>query len=186
VTRSSPVEAVAPPGGEGGTLEEVTDTSVCPEMFPDVAVTVVVPADNAVTSPELLTVATRLFDDAQVTDLEITLVVLSEYIPEAEICWDAPRAILEMPGEKVMYSNATEDGGVGLVTVTRVDPEVLPCCAIIVEDPAETAVTSPLLLMVTTVSFDELHVTESVRSSVVPLSYMPTAENCWDPDKVSS
>ncbi len=52
------------------------------------------------------------------------------------------------------------------VTVRVVFPETLPKVAVTMLAPAETAVTSPLLLMVATVVFEEFHVTCEVRSNV--------------------
>ena len=48
---------------------KITVRVVFPEIVPEVAVMVVVPAATAVTRPLLLTVATCVFDEVQVTDM---------------------------------------------------------------------------------------------------------------------
>ena len=54
------------------------------------------------------------------------------------------------------------------VTVTVVEPEILPDVAVIVAEPLPTAVAFPLLpaalLIVATLVFEELHVTDVVMS----------------------
>ena len=47
--------------------------------------------------------------------------------------------------------------------------------------PADAAVAKPVALMFATAGLLELHTTESVRSVVVPLLYIPVALNCWVP-----
>ena len=59
---------------------------VFPEMLPEVAVTMDVPTATAVARPMLLTVATDVFDDLQVTCTVISWLVPSEYIPVAVNC----------------------------------------------------------------------------------------------------
>jgi hypothetical protein len=50
-------------------VPEATVRVVFPEIVPEVAVMVVVPAATAVTRPLLLTVDTCVFDEVQVTDM---------------------------------------------------------------------------------------------------------------------
>ena len=61
-------------------------------ILPEVAVMVAVPAARAVASPPVLTVATEVLDEAQVTRVVISWVVPSEYAPEAVNClgWLGP------------------------------------------------------------------------------------------------
>ena len=60
---------------------------------------------------------------------------------------------------------------------------MLPDKAVIVVVPAASEVTNPLkpavLLIVATPVSEELHVTEVVRSCVVPFEYMPVARSCF-------
>ena len=64
----------------------VTVRVVFPEIFPEVAVMVAEPAATAVARPLLLTVATDVLDELQVTCVVISWVVPSEYAPEAANC----------------------------------------------------------------------------------------------------
>jgi hypothetical protein len=63
------------------------------------------------------------------------------------------------------------DTSVAGVTVSVVDPDVLPNVAVIVVEPADADVASPLetavLLMAATPAADEFQVTDAVRSCVV-------------------
>jgi hypothetical protein len=54
---------------------------VVPEILVEVAVTVAVPGATAETRPSLLTVATDVSDEIQVTCVVISWVVPSEYVP---------------------------------------------------------------------------------------------------------
>jgi hypothetical protein len=58
--------------------EKVTVRVVFPEILPEVAVMVAVPAAMAVPNPLLLTVAAAVLDELQVTWVVILLVELSE------------------------------------------------------------------------------------------------------------
>ena len=60
--------------------------AVFPEMSPKVAVMMDVPTATAVARPMLLTVATDVFDDLQVTWVVISWLVPSEYMPVAVNC----------------------------------------------------------------------------------------------------
>ncbi len=71
-------------------------------------------------------------------------------------------------------SGVTEiDESVAVVTVSVVEPVILPDVALIVVDPAATEVASPLepaaLLIVATPVLEELQVADAVRFCVVPL-----------------
>jgi hypothetical protein len=74
------------------------------------------------------------------------------------------------------------DTSVAEVTVSVVDPDVLPDVAVIVVEPAATDVALPLepaaLLMAATVAFDELQDTAVVRFCDEPSEYVPVAVNC--------
>ena len=74
------------------------------------------------------------------------------------------------------------DESVAGVTVSVVEPATLPDVAVIVEVPAARQDARPLepaaLLIVDTVAFEELQVTDAVRFCVVPSEYVPVAVNC--------
>jgi hypothetical protein len=75
------------------------------------------------------------------------------------------------------------DTSVAEVTVSVVDPDMLPDVAVIVVEPAATEVANPLelaaLLMAATTVADELQVTVVVKSCVVLSENVPVARNCW-------
>jgi hypothetical protein len=148
---------------------------VVPEMLPDIAVTVVEPTATAVASPLDPIIATLVLEELQVTAPVKSCVVSSEYVPVAVNCWVV---LLEIAGSGGVISM---DTSVAVVMVRDVVPEILPDVAVIVVEPAATAVASPLypaaLLMVAAPP-DELQVTASVTSCVVPSKYVPVAVNC--------
>jgi len=79
-----------------------------------------VPAATAVARPLLLTVATDMLEEAQVTWVVISWLVPSEYVPEAANCTVPPTAALGLAGVTVMEDRTAE------VTVRAVLPEILP------------------------------------------------------------
>ena len=66
---------------------------VLPDILPEVAVIVAEPTETPVARPLLLTVATDVFDDVQVTCAVKSCFVPSEYEPVAEHCRVAPTFI---------------------------------------------------------------------------------------------
>jgi hypothetical protein len=64
------------------------------------------------------------------------------------------------------------------VTVNVVLPGILPDVAVIVVEPAATAVASPEALMVAFDVSDEPHVTDAVMFFVLLSEYVPVAVNC--------
>jgi hypothetical protein len=153
---------------------------VDPDTPPEVAETVVEPAATEVASPfepaALLTVATPVDEELQVTDAVTSWVVLSEYVPVAMNCRLVP---LTMPGLVGVMSRETRVAG---VTVNVVDADSLPDAAVIVVEPAATEVASPFepaaLLMEATPVSEEPHTAELVRSWVDPSEYVPVTVNC--------
>jgi hypothetical protein len=166
-------------GHEGGVTDmedraaEVTVRAALPETIPEVAVMIVAPAATAVARPLLLTVATNVFDELQVTCVVILKLVPSEYAPVAVNCWVTPTGMLGLAGVTDIDERVAE------VTVRVVLPEILPEMAVMVAVPAEKAVARPPLLTVATNVFDELQVTCVVILKVVPSEYAPVAVNCW-------
>ena len=131
----------------------VTVRVVVSVTVPLVAVMVAVPAATAVTTPLLLTVATDGLDEVQVTCVDISRLVPSEYEPVAAICWVLPAGTLGVSGV------SDKEDNVALVTV-RVAVPVLPLkAAVMVAVPAATPVARPLLFIVATDVLDELQVT---------------------------
>jgi hypothetical protein len=151
-----------------------------PEMLPEVAVILAVPAATAVTFPlkpdVLLTAATGAFDELHVTDDVISCVLLSEKVPIAVNCSAVSGAMLGLVVVTAMDTSVAE------VTIRVEEPEMLPEVAVIVAVPAATAVTFPLepdvLLIVAAGVFDELHVTDDVIFCVLLSEKVPVAVNC--------
>ena len=151
----------------------VTVRAVLPEISPDVAVIVIGPpvafdVARPLKPGALLMVATAAFEELQVTDDVRSCVVKSEYIPVAINGCCVPRAILRLTGVIPM------DDSVALVTVSVVVP-VFPVAGsvavIVIGPPLTFEVASPLepavLLMVATVSSEDIQVTKDVRFIVV-------------------
>ncbi|MGD0282318.1 MAG: hypothetical protein ABSB95_08160 [Dissulfurispiraceae bacterium] len=139
----------------------LTARVVKPDVLPKVAVIVEVPADTEVAFPlepdALLTVATDV-PEVQVTCDVRSCVLLSEYVPVAENCWDVPIAMLGLAGVTAMDTSVT-----GL-TVRVVEPTMLPEMAFMVVVPTTADEAFPELLIVATDAEDELQATDDVRS----------------------
>ena len=71
------------------------------------------------------------------------------------------------------------DTSVAAVTVSVVLPEMEPEVERMVVEPVPAAVARPAVLIVATVTAEELHVAVLVRSWVVPSLKVPVALNCW-------
>lgn len=112
------------------------------------------------TSPlgaELLTVATGVLDEAQVTrDVRLLYVVSSISLPAAENCFEVPRAMLVMVGDVVMLF-------MGEVLSVTVPVTVVKVAEIVVVPVALSAVARPETLIVTEGS-DESQSAADVRS----------------------
>lgn len=143
---------------------------VVPETSLKNAVTTVCPDPTAVANPfilaPLLTVATVLTEELQVTELVRSWVEWSENVPMA-VNWKVVfRAIWGLDGVIEM------DLRVAVVTVRLVLVGFAPKTAWMVVEPAERGVARPLeptaLLMDATDPIDDPHVTKLVRSYVEP------------------
>jgi hypothetical protein len=158
-------------------VAEVTVRVVLPAIVPEVAVMVTVPPVTAVARPLLLTVATDVLDELQVTCVVTSRLVPSEYRPEAVNCWVMPTGMLALAGV------TDREARVAKVTVRVALPEIVPevtvMVAVMVAVPAATAVAKPVLLTVATDGLEELQVTCVVISWLVPSEYAPEAVNCW-------
>ncbi len=154
----------------------VTVSVVDPVMLPDVAVMVVLPAATPearpLEPPALLIVATAGADEFQVTDAVRTCVVPSEYVPVAVNCRVVPLAMLGLAGV------IDRDTSVADVTVSVVDPEMLPDVALIVVEPAAFDEAKPEALIVAAPVLDDIQVTDVVKSWVVLSENVPIATNC--------
>lgn len=150
-------------GGEteiDSSITEVTVSLVDPVMPLIEAEMVAVPALTAVARPALEMVATETVSEAQVTWLVMSCVELSVKVAVAVNCSVVPAAMEGLAGVTAMDCRAAG------VTVTLVDPVMLPLAALMVEVPVPTAVTRPPVETVATVASDEVQVAELVRSWV--------------------
>src|SRR5216684_3780152 len=139
-------------------------------MLPLVAEIVDVPVPTLVARPVLLIVATPRVAEAHAA-LPSTCVELSLNVPVAVNCCVAPLVIEGFAGVTAM------EVSVAGVTVSSVEPVMLPLVAEIVEVPVPTAVPSPVLLIVATVAVAEAHA--ALPSTCVELSLnVPVAVNC--------
>jgi len=152
----------------------VTVRVAVPEILPEVALMVTLPAALALARPLLLIVALVVLDELQVTCVVISRVVESEYVPVAKYCRVVPTTLVAVAGVTAIEDNVT-----AAVTVRVAVPEILPEVALMVEVPAALAVATPLLAIVAVVVLDELQVTCVVMSRVAPSEYVPEAANCW-------
>jgi len=151
---------------------KVTVRVVFPEVVPELAVIITVPAATAVANPLVLMVATEGLDEPQVTDSVILWLDPSENVPVAVNCWVAPTSRLGLDGVTPMEDRVAE------ITVNVTLAEKVSEVAVIVEVPAATAVAKPLPLTVATAGLDELQVTDMVISRVDPSENVPVAINC--------
>ena len=151
---------------------------------------VAVPRVIAVARPLLLTVATDVLDEVQMTCMVILNLVVSEKLPVAVNCRLSPTAMLvlsEVTDMEVRVAPVT----VRVVVAEKVKVGTLPGMvkvAVMVAVPAATAVARPLRLTVATDVLDEggtllgtveVQMTCVVISKLVPSEYAPEALNCW-------
>ena len=139
----------------------VTVTEAVPEIEPELAVTVDVPAPIAVPSPVELTVRTLFALDDHWTDVS-TCVLPSSNVPVAVNCCSVPIASEDVDGEIEMEVRCAA------TTVRDVESVRDPTVAMMVVVPAANVQASPVLSMVATAVEEELHMTPLVRSAVDP------------------
>ena len=124
----------------------------------------------------LLIVAIVVSEEFQVTDVVKSCVLLSEKRPVAVNDRVVPRNKSAEAGE------ISIDSSTACVTVSVVDPEMLPEVAVIVVEPVSTDVASPfepdILLMVAILVFDEFQITDEEISCCGPAENVPMAMNC--------
>jgi hypothetical protein len=161
-------------------VASVTAKTVLPLTSPLEADKVVLPPPAAVARPfepaALLTVATAVLEEDQVTWSVRSWVELSVKTPVAVNCCVNPLAMLGIAGDTSM------DASVASVTVKFVLPFTPPFVAVTVVLPMPAAVARPFelasLLTVATASSDEAQVTCPVMSWVELSVKTPVAVNC--------
>jgi hypothetical protein len=159
----------------------VTVKIVEADIEPNCAEIWVMPGDIPVATPfEPATfdiAATKLALDDHVTNAVRSCVVESENTPVAVKAWVRPAGTEGLVG--VILSESKTTG----VTVNVVEPEIEPNCAEICVEPADTPVATPFEpaafdIGATAASADD-HVTDVVRSRVVPSENVPVAVKAW-------
>lgn len=148
----------------------LTVSVVEPDTLASAAVIVVEPGLTALPSPLepalLLTDATPVAEELQVTEVVRSWVELSVYTPVALNTCSRPLAILGVVGVTPI------DTRVAAVTVSAVEPDTLPRVAMIVVEPELSVVASPMLadalLMDATLALEELQVTVEETSCFEP------------------
>jgi|SRR5580658_2751975 len=128
---------------------------------PSCAVIVAFPADCAVTSPPLLTLATSAADDVQVTKLVITSVLPSLYVPVAT-------RFTEVVGASTALAGVTEiEVSVAVLTFSAAVPETPLKVAEMLAVPGLIAVAVPPCPTVATAGLSEAQVQSMVMTCLV-------------------
>ena len=150
--------------GLGGVTEmedrvaAVTVRVLLPEILPEAAVMVAKPVATAVARPLLLTVATEVMDELQVTCVVMSRLVPSEYVPVAVNCLVTPAGTPALTGVTDMEVSTAG------VTVRMAFPEMVREVAVMLAGPVAKAVARPSLLTVATDVFNDFQVTRLVIS----------------------
>jgi hypothetical protein len=150
----------------------VTVRVVDPLTVPIVALIDEVPICKVLARPPEAIVATVGVADAHVTWLVRSCVELSDNVPVAVNCFVSPLATLGFAGVTAI------DCTTGAVTVSVVDPLILPSVALIDDVPMVRESARPAAEIVATAVVADCHVTMLVRSSVEWSEKVPVAVNC--------
>lgn len=137
-------------------------------------------AAPAVAFPSAPIVAICAFDELQTVCPVRSWVASFNKRPEALNCWVVPTMPVESAGVTAIDTSGDD--------VTVVEAETVPETAVIVAEPAATAVAAPFdpseLPMDTMPASDELHATDAVKSWMEPFEKKPVALN-WTFDPVA-
>jgi hypothetical protein len=147
-------------------LGAVTVTDVEPVTEPNVAVMVEEPAATPLTKPAALTVAFAIVEEDQVTRSVTSQVLASLFVPVASSCCVVFTGTVGLLGVTAIETGVAHT--LALVTVIWVEAEKPRELAVTVATPVAPPVTTPAALTDALVESDELHVTEDVKSLVVP------------------
>src|SRR5258708_27443810 len=141
-------------------------------MLPLVALIVLVPFFSVVASPAALIVAVATVPDAHTTLAVRFCVVPSLNVPVAD------RNTTRLNSTHQITSYAAFCFKKTAVTVSNVDPAMLPLVALIVLVPFFSVLASPAALIVAVATIPDPHTTLAVRFCVVPSLNVPVAVNC--------
>jgi hypothetical protein len=118
------------------------------ENFPEVALTMTVPAPTAVTLPAA-TLATLESDVFHCAEAVRSLLLPSLYLPVAVNCWIAPGATLALPGVTCNEVRVGVTGGGGLLLLLEPPPEPQAASARLNEMMARIAVSFFMVFFLT-------------------------------------
>ena len=118
-------------------------------------------------------VATLVSELVQVTEVVISGVEPSEYVPVAVNCWVLPRAIVGLSGVTTIESSTAS------VTVSEAVPLTPARVAVMVVVPGIRVVAKPPAAIVATELSELVQVAVVVISAVEASEYVPVAVNCW-------
>lgn len=139
----------------------LTVTEVLADTVPDVTLTVELPGPTARPRPFASIAKTLVELEDHSADVS-TCVLPSSKLPTAVNCCCVPAAIVTFVGVSVI------DCRCAATTVITEESVNVPTVAVIVVVPAASVVAKPLLSMVATVEFEEVHVTPLTRSWIEP------------------
>jgi hypothetical protein len=152
-----------------------TVTATEPVTLPDAAEIVSVPAATPLTWPVAFTVARLVFDDVQVAEAVRSCVPPPVSVPMAVNCTGTPRTTSAFEGVTAIETTLDDPAP----TVRTVEELMDFEAAAILLFPCPTPVAIPELLTVATAVFEDVQLTELVRSCLLPLLNVPCAVNCW-------
>ncbi len=144
----------------------VTTNVAVPTTLFSVAVTVVVPTATAVARPKALTVTTAVFAEVHVAVVVTFAVVPSLYVAVAVNCCVPPAA--RLTGLGVTAIEVTVGPAAAVIVTVAVELFIPLYEADIVIDPAATAVTRPVALIVATAGFEDVQVTVPEMFAIDP------------------
>jgi len=135
------------------------------------------PKPTAEARPVLVTVATLVAEELQVTMPLIFCVVPSSNVPVAVNCCTTARFTVGVAGVMPIETR------LALLTFSCAEPAIAPEVAVIVAVPAVSPVASPCkpgeLFTLAMLLLEELQVTCEVKFWCVPSLKVPVAVNCW-------
>jgi hypothetical protein len=152
-----------------------TVTAAEPVAEPNAAEIVSSPAATPLTRPVAFTVATLVFDDDQLPESVISFVLPSLNFPVAVKYTGAPRTTNAFEGVTAIETTLDGPGPTVRTVAELTDFEVAP----ILLSPCATPVAIPEPLIVATAVFEDVQLTELVRSCLLPSLNVPSAVKCW-------
>jgi hypothetical protein len=128
---------------------------------------------NPIVPAASLMVATPIVLEVQYPDCVRSWVVPSVYVPVAVNCCGMPTGTLAVGGLMAIETS------VAAVTVSTVEPEIVPEVALMVVVPIPVLMTNPVVLIVAVVMVLDAQVAFPVKFCVLPSVNVPAAVNCW-------